>query len=301
MPQTISGTTGYTVASTGGISAPVAQFATEFIKGYERGESMLRKTVSTKTQKQGSSHVFLITDSGAATAQTRGLDGNLIGRSMNQNQVTLTMTEWHDLPRKTGFNIFSSQYQGREDMYQTAYEVINRKVENQILDALATATTGPTATASSNAIKLLTDGVTIMSGNNVPVDDGEVYACVSHGFIQACLESDVFSNADYVSMMKWDDGVHSQKMMYKWNGINIFTNTGIPGHATSSETCFLYHKSAIGHAIDSESFNVTAGYNDENDYSWVRASAFSGAKLLQNGGVQKLKFVGNAATSVSVS
>ena len=88
MSQTISGTTGYTVASTGGISAPVAQFATEFIKGYERGESMLRKTVSTKTQKQGSSHVFLITDSGAATAQTRGLDGNLIGRSMNQNQVT---------------------------------------------------------------------------------------------------------------------------------------------------------------------------------------------------------------------
>lgn len=291
MGQTITGT----------INAPLVQYSREFIKGYERGDSMLRSTVTTKTQKQGDSHVFLVTDSGSATAQTRGLDGNLLGRSMNQNQITLTMTEWHDLPRKTGFNIFQSQYQGREDMYQTSYEVINRQVEDQIITALNSATTGPTSTPTSDAIKLLTDGLTIMSGSNVPVDDGDVFACVSHGFIQACQESDVFSSADYVPMKTWDDGVHSQKRMYRWNGINIFTNTGIPNHATNSETCFLYHRKAIGHAIDMENFNVTAGYNDEHDYSYIRCSTFSGAKLLQNAGVQKLKFIGNSATSTTVS
>ncbi len=285
---------------TGAINAPLVQYSNEFIKGYERGDSALRSTVTTKTQKQGSSHVFLVTDSGGAQAQTRGLDANLIGRSMNQNQVTLTMTEWHDLPKKTGFNIFESQYQGREDMYTTAYEVINRKVEDQIMSALDSATTGPTATPTTDAIKLLTDGLTIMAQNNVPTDDGEVYAAVSHAFLQACLESDVFSNADYVSMRKWDDGVRSSKMMYKWNGINIFNNTGVPGHATASETCFLYHKSSIGHAIDNETFKTAIGYNEENDYSFIRCSAFSGAKLLQNAGVQKLKFVGNTASAVTV-
>lgn len=291
MGQTITGT----------INAPLVQYSKEFIKGYERGDSMLRSTVTTKTQKQGNSHVFLVTDSGSATAQTRGLDGNLLGRSMNQNQITLTMTEWHDLPRKTGFNIFQSQYQGREDMYQTAYEVINRKVEDQIIAALNTATTGPTATATSDAIGLLTDGLTIMSANNVPVDDGQVYACVSHAFIQACQESDVFSSADYVPMRTWADGVHSMKKMYDWNGIKIFSNTGIPNHATNSETCFLYHKSALGHAIDTENFTVTAGYNDEHDYSYIRCSTFSGAKLLQNGGIMKLKFIGDSASAVTVS
>lgn len=291
MTQTITGT----------IHAAMTQYSQEFIKGYERGDSMLRKTVTTKTQKQGNSFVFLVTDSGSATAQTRGLDGNLIGRSMNQNQITLTLSEWHDLPRKTGFNIFESQYQGREDMYKTSYEVINRKVEDQIITALNTATTGPTATATNDAIGLLNDGLVIMSQNNVPVDDGEVFACVSHAFISKCQESDVFSSADYVPMMTYADGVHSMKMMYRWNGINIFTNTGIPNHATNNETCFLYHRSAIGHAIDNENFSTKMGYDDENDYSWIRCSAFSGAKLLQNGGVMKLKFIGNEASAVTVS
>lgn len=290
MSQTITGT----------ISAPMTQYRDEFIKGYERGDSMLRSTVTTRTQRQGNSLVFNVTDSGNATANTRGLDGNLIGRSMNQNQVTLSLTEWHDLPRKTGFNIFESQYQGREDMYQTAYEIINRKVEDQIITALNSATTGPTATATSDAIGLLNDGLVIMSQNNVPVDDGDVYACVSHAFIQKCQESDVFSSADYVPMRTYVDGVHSQKMMYRWNGINLFTNTGIPNHATASETCFLYHRSSLGHAIDNENFNIIAGYNDEHDYSYIRCSTFSGAKLLQNSGVQKLKFIGNEASSVTV-
>lgn len=285
---------------TGAISAPMTQYATEFIKGYERGDSLLRSTVTTKVQKQGNKFVFLVTDSGDAKAQTRGLDGNLLGRSMNNNQIELTMSEWHDLPRKTGFNIFQSQHQGREDMYMTSYETINRTVEDQIMTELSAATTGPTATPTSDAVKLLIDGTTIMSGNNVPTDDGELYAAVSAGFMRALLEDDAFSSADYVSMKKYDDGVHSKKKMYSWNGINIFINTGIPGHASADETNFLYHKSAIGHCIDNENFNVTPGYNDEHGYSFIRCSAFTGAKLLQNGGVQKLKFIGNAASAVTV-
>jgi len=288
---------------TGDISAQSKLYSAEYIEGYERGDSLLRSTVTTETMKNGSSFQFVIEDSGDATAVTRGLDGSIVPRSMNNNTVSLNLSEFNDLPRMTGFNIFSHQAssQQRMAMYRTSYKTISRTVDDQILAALRTATTGPNNTSTDNALKLLTDGVSILGSNNVPVDNGELYAVVSPAFITSLQGYDEFSNADYVSMKKWDDGVVSNKKMYDWNGIKIFCNTGIEGLGTSDEYCFLYHKTAIGHAIDKGNFDVVMGYNEEQNYSFVRCSTYTGAALLQNEGVAVLKFVGNAASAVTIT
>lgn len=277
---------------TGSISANAKMYSMEYIEGFERRGSLLRQTVTTETMKRGNQFVFVVEDSGNATATTRGLDGNIVPRSMNNNQVTLTLTEWNDLPRMTGFNIFGHQAgaQQRMAMYNTSYKVIARTVENEIITALATATTGPSGTAVDDALGLVTQGLVNLGNNFVPIDDGQVYLACTTGFISALQRTKEFSHAEYVSMKKWDDGVASDKMMWKWNGINLFIQNGLSGVGTSSATCFLYHKSAIGHAIDNENFSAFVGYDEEQDYSWVRCSAFSAAGLLQNTGVQKLLF-----------
>jgi hypothetical protein len=62
----------------------------------------------------------------------------------------------------------------------------------------------------------------------------------------------------------------------------------------SAETCLVYHKSAIGHACDVASIATAVGYDEEQDYSYARATAYMGSKLLQNTGVVKIIHDGSA-------
>ena len=47
----------------------------------------------------------------------------------------------------------------------------------------------------------------------------------------------------------------------------------------------MYHASAIGHAAPTELLTTAVGYDEEQDYSFARCSAYMNAKLLQNEGV----------------
>ena len=47
-------------------------------------------------------------------------------------------------------------------------------------------------------------------------------------------------------------------------------------------------------AMNTGGMSTPTGYNEEQDYSWARASAFMGAKLLQNAGVVVITSDGSA-------
>jgi hypothetical protein len=61
---------------------------------------------------------------------------------------------------------------------------------------------------------------------------------------------------------------------------------------------YVFHKSAIGHAVDTSGMQVFAGYDEEQDYSFARCTMYMGAKLLQNSGVVKITHDGSAMAAV---
>lgn len=71
------------------------QYIEEWIAGFEERETWLRKTVTTKAQVNGNQAVFLVADSGSASAVTRGADGLIPARPDNNTQYTCTIREWH--------------------------------------------------------------------------------------------------------------------------------------------------------------------------------------------------------------
>ena len=83
-------------------------------------------------------------------------------------------------------------------------------------------------------------------------------------------------------------------MAYRWRNCLIVEHPNLPGKGTSSEKSFLYHKTAIGFAIDSGGIQSPVGYDQEQDYSYARASAFMNALLLQNTGVVVITHDGSA-------
>jgi hypothetical protein len=265
-----------------------AQYRQEFIAGYEQRESLLRKTVTTDANVNAQTAIFLVADSGSASAVTRGVDGLIPARNDSLTQNTATLVEWHDLVRRTGFNLYASQGDGRRIMQGTTLGVLNRKIDADILGELANGT-NDTGSATTASLDLVMYAKTILGNNAVPLD-GNISAVISPAFHAYLMQVKEFASADYVNDKPFSGGL----TMFRWAGVNFIVHPNISGKATSAEKCFMYHKDAIGHAFDVEQVNIDADYNREQDYAWARASAYMGSKLLQNNGVVLMNHDGSA-------
>lgn len=276
-------------------SAFQTMYRNEYIAGFEQRQSLLRQSVTSEGIAKGNQFVFLVADSGNAEAVTRGLNGLIPGRPDNLNQYTVQLEEWHDKAERTGFNVFSSQGDARRIMQETSMGVINRKADQQIIDQLNTATQD-TGAATTATLTLVMKSVTILGNNEVPFDDG-LTAVVTPAFMSYLQQVKEFSSADWVTKKPLDSGnanYTGQPGFYMWNGIKWITHSRLPGRGTNAEKCFLFHRSAIGHAAPSDMFQTFVGYNEENDYSFARCTTYANAKLLQNSGVVVMNHDGSA-------
>lgn len=271
------------------------QYRQEFISGFEQRQSLFRQSVTTEAVIKGNQATFLVADSGSAEAVTRGVNGMIPARADNLSQPVATLAEWHDLVRKTGFNVFASQGDQRAIMQQTTMGVINRKIDQDIITELNTGTvdTGATQTGS---LQLAIRASVILGVNEVPAD-GNIWCSMTPAMRGYLLSVPEFASADYVSMKPLDNGAGAWKDtvgFYRWMDVNWFVHPNLPGVGTSAEKCFMYHSSAIGHAVNTAGIQSPVGYDEEQDYSWARATVFMGSKLLQNSGVVVINHDGSA-------
>lgn len=278
-------------------NAPQIQYRDEYIHGFEQRQSIVRDTVTTEAVIKGNQAVFLVADSGGATAKTRGINGQIPSRADNNNQYTATLVEKHDLVEKTGFNIFESQGDQRRIMQVTSMGVINRDIDQDVITALNTGTvTIDSAGASPADMTLVTRAKTILGVAEVPLD-GQVSALITPAFEAYLLQMSEFGSADYVNKkpvdsgeLAWDD----TPGYYRWMGVRWIVHPNLPGVGTSAEICFMYHRNAIGHAANVAGMDAEIGYDRKQDSSWARCSIYMGSKLLQNSGIVKMYHDGSA-------
>src|SRR3990167_5979946 len=121
-------------------SAFQTAYRQEFVEAFEQVVSLLRETCTTEAVIKGNQAIFLVAGSGSATATTRGINGRITARADANTQNTCTLQEWHDLVRKTGFNIFESQGNQRAIMQMSSLAVLNRKIDGLITTELSTGT-----------------------------------------------------------------------------------------------------------------------------------------------------------------
>jgi hypothetical protein len=162
------------------IDAAQIQYRQEFISAFEQRQSLLRETVTTEAVIKGNQAVFLVAGSGSDEAVTRGANGLIPARGDTETQNTATLVEWHDLRRKTKFNIFASQGNQRQIMQMNSMAVLNRKTDKLILTELltGTVTTGSAVPASLN---LVAKAKTKLGNAGVPWDSN-IWAVISPAF-----------------------------------------------------------------------------------------------------------------------
>jgi hypothetical protein len=264
-------------------SAPQIQYRQELIATFEEGMSWLRQTTVTEAVIKGNSAVFLVAGSGGASAVTRGINGLIPARADDMTQSTCTLTEWHDLVRKTRFNIFQSQGDQRALMQSTTRKVLNRRIDADVIAQLDTATNNMGGTTTFS-LSIAAKALTTLGENEVPVEEEDKMWAVAtpavRGYIMQLPEA---TKIDYVEMKML---AGPARRVMRWAGFNWIFHPNLTGVGTASEKCYFYHSDAIGSAFDSgEGLNTAIGYDDEQDYSYARASSFTGAKLLQQNGI----------------
>jgi hypothetical protein len=263
-------------------------YRAEYIAGFEQRQSLVRGTVTTEANVNGNTAVFLVADSGSANASTRGVNGLIPARADSLTQNSCTLAEWHDLVRRTGFNLYASQGDGRRIMQDTSMAVLNRKVDSDIIAQLETGTQD-TGTAATMSLSLAMYALAILGNNAVPMD-GNISALITPGAYAYLMQTKEFASVDYVNNKPFESGL----TMFRWAGVNWIVHPNLTGKGTSAEKCIMYHKSAIGHACDVAAISTAVGYDEEQDYSFARATAYLGSKLLQNSGVVIINHDGSA-------
>jgi hypothetical protein len=121
----------------------------------------------------------------------------------------------------------------------------------------------------------------------VPWDSNITFLCAP-AFLAYLEQAPEFANAQYVNMRPYagqDPSWRDTPMGYRWRNCLIIEHPALPGKGTSSEKSFMYHKSSIGHAANVSGMETPVGYDEEQAYSWARASMDMGAKVLQNAGI----------------
>lgn len=263
-------------------SAPQIQYRQESIAAFEEGMSWLRQTTVMESVIKGNQATFLVAGSGGAAADTRGINGLIPAHPASLTQSTATLVEWHHLERATRFNIFQSQGDLRRIMQENTTKVLNRRIDADIVAQLDTATTNLGA-ATSMSLAVVAKALTTLGENEVSVEqEDKMWAVATPAVRGYLMQATEFASADYVDM-KFLSGP-SRRVM-RWAGFNWIFHPNLTGVGTASEKCYFYHSDAIGSAFDMTGLDTAIGYDDEQDYSYARASSFTGAKLLQQTGI----------------
>lgn len=277
------------------------QYRDEFIYAFEDRVSVLKATTVQEAQIKGRDCVFLLADSGSATAQTRGVDGLIAARGDNLTQITCTLAEWHDLVRKTDFNIFASQGDQRRIMQETTMAVVNRKIDDLVIAQLDTATNATGASAEQATLELVVKARTILGNAFVDItDENNMFFVVSPAFDGYLLQIPEYSSADYVEVKALTGPA---RRFRRWAGFNWICHPRLSGSVGAgsdgtSEKCYAYHRNAIGCAADTAGIMTPVGYDDEQGYSWARVSVHLGSKLLQQSGIVQVLHDGSAYVAV---
>lgn len=277
------------------VAAAQKQYRQEMIAAFEQTQSLVRDMVTTEVVIKGNQAEFLVAGSGGASGTTRGTNGMIPARQDSNTQSTVTLVETHDLVRKTGFDIFASQGNQRALMQRTTMAVINRDIDSSVITELNTGTvnTGSAVTASE---ALALKSKTILQNADVPWDNN-LYALITPAFEAYLMQVDSFASADYVDVKPFSGATGSwadKPRMRNWIGVNWAVHPNMPGKGTNAEKCFMFHKSAIGHAVNTGGIDTDIGYNGEQQYSWARASVYMGSLVLQNSGIVVMNHDGSA-------
>lgn len=271
------------------------KYREEYIATFEQKPSYFRNSAVTETMISGQTAVFLVAGTGGREAVTRGTNGLIPSSADSLTQNSCALQEWHDKPRRTKFNIFASQGNGTKIMQESSVKVLNRKLDDLMIAELSTGTQ-TTGAGVTGSLALFAKAQAILGNADVDIEEEDnMFCAISPAAMNYLMQIPEFAKSDYVDVKPFEGPAMK---MRRWMGCNFFVSNRLSGRTTATEKCLMWHRNAIGFAINKGEMEVVADYNKEESYYYTRCSAFMNAKLLQNSGVVIINHDGSSIVAV---
>lgn len=274
------------------VQAAITKFKDEFILAFEQRRSLLSTATTKEAMANGLTVTWLVSGAGSQVAVTRGQNGDIPYGTPTNNQVSATLVEQHAPQSLTGFDVFASQGDQARLMQINCMAIIKRAQDAVILGELANATQDYPLTGTLT-VEMIAGSKAILGNQHVPIsEENDMFALISPA-AQAYLEQTTeFTNSDYVDVKPLTGGIATKYR--RWMGTNWIVCDNLTGLGTSAEVMYLYHRSALGYAINAGEEMVDAGWNAEQRRSWAIATVYHQAKIIQNAGIIKITHDGSA-------
>lgn len=260
------------------------QYETEVHVAYQRMGSKLRNTVRTKTGIVGTSTNFKKAGAvGEPGDKSRGGLVPVADGSMDNVNCPLTAKWLGDYVD----NIDEIKHNADEraiSANRIAYS--HGRYTDKILFAALDATTNYVGDYTTGlSLNLLSQGIEDLKNADVPIMDGQLYGVLGVHQWEEFLRIPQVANSDWVGAedLPWLSGNKAKR----WRDILWMDHSGLPISGANA-TCFLYHKTAVGHAIGQD---LTSKWSWENtrDAWFCNTSMYQGAVLIDAAGVVEIR------------
>lgn len=268
----------------------VRQYEKDVHLAYQRMGSKLRGTVRMKNNINGSSTTFQKVGKGEAVQKTR--HGIVTPMNLDHGNVQCILEDWYAGDYIDKLDELKIQHDERQVVVDSGAGALGRKTDSMIIDQLTLTstsvgdyTTGLTKNLISQAIEALNDA-------DVP-DDGQRFGVLASHAWEEFLNIPEVSSADYVGdQYPWLKGTEARK----WRGIVWQSHSGLPLANTDDRDCYIYHKTAVGHAVGQE---VVSDFDWEGKrVAWFVNNMMSkGACLIDTLGAVEIRVDDNIALS----
>jgi len=269
------------------------KYRREFVAAFNAGVSLIKDRATPESMDMGRSAVFDVAAVGGRMQQ-RAIDGRIPRTNVSDTQVTCTLSEYVKKFEVTDFERFTSQSDERAKMNHRILESVNQELDYNIKVELANASTSYSATAAPITLDTATRVIATLASNQVPINAEDVTFLVSP-FLEAKLQNiQGYASVDYVMGRPLETGgnqFQNKQMSKRWLNVTWIVDPNLVGVGTSSCTCYIWHRRALGVAMPTEQIKYSAGYDDQDHYHYASATLKAGTKILQNTGI--LKFLHN--------
>jgi len=273
----------------------VSTISNSFVKGfeadvhlaYQQMGSKLKSTVRYKSQVKGYSTTFQKVGKGIAAVKER--HGTVPVMNLDHTPVECILSDYYAGDWVDALDELKIGHDERRVVASAGAYALGRKTDELIIDALKTSTTSVGDYTTGLTKGLILEAFAELNNAEVP-DDGQRFAIVGPHQWNELLNISEFADSDYIGdEFPWLKGTESRK----WLGIIWIMHTALP-LSTTERDCFIFHKTAVGHACGQE-VKTDITWHGDHAAHFINNSMSQGSSLIDNTGVVRIKCDDTAA------
>jgi len=259
----------------------VKHFEAEVHTAYQQMGSKLKSTVRSQNNVKGATCVFQKVGKGVATVKERHAQVPVM--NLTHAPVECALADYYAGDWVESLDELKLNQDERRVVAAAGAYALGRKTDDLVIAALNAATVTVGAYTGLLTKTILLEAFSKLNQADVP-DDGQRFGLVGPLQWNALLSLPEFTESTYVGeeypLLK---GTESRK----WLGIIWIMHNSLPLTGTSRD-CFIYHKTAVGHASGKDVTTDITWHGDRASY-FVNNMMSQGAALIDNAGVVKIK------------